>query len=252
MLVNVCDCGKEVRHKTKYISSMHNFTPKAATYSLWACISSLLQVERSPASYSSFVSGTQTVSLDKYYQKPSLWTETTSVLMEAHWTQSHKGKTLTPCWQFSCCSGSSLCSFPLSWNHKLCECQVAVNTCSDYSTCFISLKLLSCTFRPGLPHHQCPGVRGKAWLQLHRVSVQAAGTLSVLQLSFGGWWVQGEKSSLFHLYVMWNYRPKAPCVPDEKMMKETLSPFYQNLLQCSGEVIHWIGPLEEKLSSCEL
>lgn len=33
MLVNVCECRKESGHKTKYISSMHNFTPKAATYS---------------------------------------------------------------------------------------------------------------------------------------------------------------------------------------------------------------------------
>lgn len=63
------------------------------------------------------------------------------LLTEAHWTQGHKGKTLTPCWQFCRGSGTSLYMVPLSWNHKLCECQVAMNTCSDYSTCFISLKL---------------------------------------------------------------------------------------------------------------
>lgn len=63
------------------------------------------------------------------------------LLTEAHWTQGHKGKTLTPCWQFCRGSGTSLYMVPLNWNHKLCECQVAMNTCSDYSTCFISLKL---------------------------------------------------------------------------------------------------------------
>lgn len=67
----------------------------------------------------------------------------------------------------------------------------------------------------------------------YRISVQAASALCILQLSFGGWWIQ-EESSLFRLCVMWNCRLKSLCEFDEKMMKETLIPFYWKLLQCSG------------------